>query len=38
LEASVAMFGSLTYKTKTLGKEITSPFVLLARVTDGKIS
>jgi uncharacterized protein len=37
-ERSVAMFGSFTYKTKTLGKEITSPFALLARVTDDKIS
>ena len=35
---SVAMFGSFTYKTRTLGKEITSPFALLARVTNGKIS
>jgi len=34
---SVAMFGSFTYKTRTLGKEITSPFSLLAKVTDGKI-
>jgi hypothetical protein len=32
------MFGSFTYKTKTLGEEITSPFALLARVTDGKIT
>jgi len=31
------MFGSFTYKTKTLGEEITSPFALLAKVTDGKI-
>lgn len=37
-ESSVAMFGSFTYKTRTLGKEITSPFALLARVTDAKIS
>ncbi len=37
-EQSVAMFGSFTYKTRTLGKEITSPFALLARVTSGKIS
>ena len=37
-DQSVAMFGSFTYKTKTLGKEITSPFGLLAKVTDGKIS
>jgi ketosteroid isomerase-like protein len=35
---SVAMFGSFTYKTRTLGKQITSPFALLARVTNGKIS
>ena len=37
-EQSVAMFGSFTYKTRTLGKEITSPFALLARVTSDKIS
>jgi ketosteroid isomerase-like protein len=37
-ENSVAMFGSFTYKTRVLGKEITSPFALLAKVTDGKIS
>ena len=35
---SAAMFGSFTYKTRTLGKEITSPFALLAKVTNGKIS
>ena len=37
-EHSVAMFGSFTYKSRMLGKEITSPFAVLARVTDGKIS
>ena len=37
-EHSVAMFGSFTYKTRTLGKEITSPFALLAKVTDDRIS
>jgi ketosteroid isomerase-like protein len=37
-EHSVALFGSFTYKSRTLGKEITSPFALLAKVTDGKIS
>jgi len=37
-EHSVAMFGSFTYKTRMLGKEITSPFALLARVTGAKIS
>jgi ketosteroid isomerase-like protein len=37
-ENSVAMFGSFTYRTRTLGKDITSPFALLARVTGEKIS
>ena len=37
-EHSVAMFGSFTYKTRALGKEITSPFALLAKVTGEKIS
>jgi uncharacterized protein len=37
-EHSVAMFGSFTYKTRMLGKEITSPFALLARVTGDKIN
>ncbi|HEY2528225.1 MAG TPA: nuclear transport factor 2 family protein [Xanthobacteraceae bacterium] len=37
-EQSVAMFGSFTYKTRTLGKQITSPFALLARVASDKIS
>jgi hypothetical protein len=35
---SVAMFGSFTYKTRTLGSEITSPFALLAKATKDKIS
>jgi ketosteroid isomerase-like protein len=35
---SVAMFGSFTYKTRALGKEITSPFALLAKVVNGKIA
>jgi uncharacterized protein len=37
-DTAVAMFGSFTYKTRTLGKEITSPFALLAKVTGDKIS
>ena len=37
-EHSVAMFGSFTYRTRTLGKEITSPFALLVKVTDDRIS
>jgi ketosteroid isomerase-like protein len=37
-ERSVAMCGSFTYRTRTLGKEITSPFALLAKVTGDRIS
>jgi len=37
-EHNVAMFGSFTYKSRTLGKEITSPFALLAKTTGDKIS
>jgi uncharacterized protein len=32
------MFGSYTYRTRTLAKDITSPFALLAKVADHKIS
>jgi ketosteroid isomerase-like protein len=35
---NVSMFGSFTYKTRALGKAITSPFALLAKTTGGKIS
>ena len=37
-DAAVAIFGSFTYKSRVLGKEITSPFALLAKVTGDKIS
>jgi uncharacterized protein len=37
-EYNVAMFGSFTYKSRTLGKEITSPFALLAKTTGDKIN
>jgi hypothetical protein len=37
-DRSIAMFGSFTYRTRTLGKEIISPFALLARVIDDRIS
>ena len=37
-DTAVAMFGSFTYKTRVLGKEITSPFALLVKLADGKIS
>jgi ketosteroid isomerase-like protein len=36
-EHNVAMFGSFTYRTRTLGKDITSPFALLAKTSDGRI-
>ena len=35
---SVAMFGSFTYRGRASGKDITSPFSLLAHVRDGRIS
>ena len=34
---TVAMFGSFTYRGRESGKEITSPFSILAKVKDGKI-
>jgi ketosteroid isomerase-like protein len=35
---TVAMFGSFTYRGRASGKDITSPFSLLAHVKDGKVS
>jgi ketosteroid isomerase-like protein len=35
---TVAMFGSFTYRGRKSGKEITSPFSLMAHVKEGKIS
>jgi uncharacterized protein len=35
---TVAMFGSFTYRGRKSGKEITSPFALLAHVKNGKVS
>jgi ketosteroid isomerase-like protein len=35
---AVAMFGSFTYRGRKSGKEITSPFALLAHVKNGKVS
>ena len=37
-DTAVAMFGSFTYETRVLGKGITSPFALLVKLADGKIS
>jgi uncharacterized protein len=34
----VALFGSFTYKSNATGKEITSPFDLLARFEGGKVA
>lgn len=31
-----AMFGSFTYRSTVLGKQVTSPFAVYARVVDGK--
>ena len=34
----VAFFGSFTYKSNTTGKEVTSPFSLLARFEGGRVA
>ncbi|MEJ7658516.1 MAG: nuclear transport factor 2 family protein [Hymenobacter sp.] len=34
---NVAVFGSMTYQSVQLGKAITSPFAMLAKVRDGKV-
>ncbi len=36
-EGNVAMFGRFTYQSNTLGKTITSPFCIFAKVREGKI-
>jgi uncharacterized protein len=33
----VAVFGSMTYRSTVLGKTVSSPFAVFARVRDGKI-
>lgn len=35
---NVAVFGRFTYRSKTLGKSITSPFSILAKVNDSKVT
>ena len=37
-EGRVAMFGRFTYRSITLGKAVTSPFAILARVADGRVT
>lgn len=35
---TVAVFGRFTYRSVTLGRAVTSPFAILARVHDGKLT
>ena len=35
---NVAVFGRFTYRSVTLGKAITSPFAILAKVRDGQVT
>ena len=35
---NIAVFGSFTYRSTTLGKAITSPFSILAKVHDGRVT
>ena len=37
-EDKVAVFGRFTYRSTTLGKVVTSPFSILARVADGRVT
>ena len=37
-EENVAVFGRFTYKSKTLGKAITSPFSILAKVKNEQVT
>jgi uncharacterized protein len=36
-DGRVAAFGRFTYTSTVLGKEVTSPFAVLAKVEDGKV-
>ena len=37
VDENVAVFGRFTYKSKTLGKAVTSPFSILAKVRHGQV-
>ena len=37
-EGSAAVFGRFTYRSATLGRAVTSPFAILARVRDGRVT
>ena len=37
-DENVAVFGDFRYKSKSLGKVVASPFAILVKVVDGKVS
>lgn len=37
-DENVAVFGSFRYKSKSLGKVVASPFAMLVKVVDGKVT
>ena len=37
-EDKAAVFGRFTYRSATLGKVVTSPFAILARVSEGRVT
>ena len=37
VDENVAAFGNVTIKSRTVGKTVSSPFAILAKVTDGKV-
>src|SRR5580700_3970976 len=37
-DENVAVFGNFRYKSKSLGKVVSSPFSILAKVIDGKVT
>jgi uncharacterized protein len=37
-DENVAVFGSFRYKSKSLGKVVASPFAILVKVVDGKVT
>jgi uncharacterized protein len=37
-DENVAVFGDFRYKSNSLGKVVTSPFAILVKVADGKVT
>ena len=37
-DENVALFGNFRYKSNSLGKVVSSPFSILAKVIDGKVT